>query len=76
MDQGLFKKHLLTIKTIQDTQEEVCAYIQRETGVLLNKEELHITKKTITLTISSVKRSQLLQKNIKLILEKKGYRLA
>ncbi len=76
MDQGLFKKHLLTIKTIQDTQEEVCAYIQKETGVLLNKEELHITKKTITLTISSVKRSQLLQKNIKLILEKKGYRLA
>lgn len=76
MDQGLFKKHLLTIKTIQETQEEVCAYIQKETGILLNKEELHITKKSIILTISSVKRSQLLQKNIKLILEKKGYRLA
>ncbi len=74
MDQELFKKHLLVLHTIQKTQEELCNYIQKETGIILTPKEIHIIKKTVTLDISSVKRSILVQKNISSLLQKKGYR--
>jgi hypothetical protein len=75
MDQGLFKKHILTIQALHDTQEEVRLYIQKETGIPLINDELRISKKVVTLQTSSVKRSLLLQKGIKTLLQKKGYSL-
>ena len=73
MDQGLFRKHILQIQKVQDVKSELCAYIQEKTGVEIIQEEIIITGKKIIIQTSSVKRSILLQKNIKEILKEKGY---
>lgn len=75
MDEGLFRRHILQIQKVQDTKEEVCAYIQEKTGVEITKEEVSITQKKVTIQTSSVKRSILLQKKLKEILQEKGYTL-
>lgn len=73
MDQGLFRKHILQIQKVHDIKDDVCAYIQEKTGVTINKEEIMVTQKIVTIQTSSVKRSVLLQKNIKALLQEKGY---
>jgi hypothetical protein len=75
MDQSLFKKHILQIQKIKDSKEEVCLLIQEVTGVLLEQEEITISKTNITIQTSSVKKSILSQKRIKELLKEKGYEL-
>ena len=53
----------------------MCLLIQEITGVILEKEEINISKKNITIQTSSVKRSLLSQKKIKELLKEKGYEL-
>jgi hypothetical protein len=73
MDPGLFAKHFFQIKKAHDIKNEVLVYIQEKTGVELFSEEVMITKKKVTIQTSSVKRMILIQKNIKKLLEEKGY---
>jgi hypothetical protein len=75
MDQGLFKKHFLQIQKNKDSKDEVLLYIQEATGIILKPEEITLSKKNVTVQTSSVKRSQLIQRKTKEILEKKGYSL-
>jgi hypothetical protein len=75
MDQGLFKKHILQIQKNKDSKDEVLLYIQEATGIILKPEEITLSKKNVTVQTSSVKRSQLIQRKTKEILEKKGYSL-
>lgn len=75
MDQSLFKKHILQIKKIKNSKQEVLLFIQEVTGVILEQEEIIISKKKITIQTSSVKRSYLFKKGIKELLKEKGYEL-
>jgi hypothetical protein len=75
MDQGLFKKHILQIQKNKDSKDEVLLYIQEATGIILKPEEITLSKKNVTVQTSSVKRSQLIQRKTKEILEEKGYSL-
>ena len=75
MDIGLFKKYSQQLEVQKNTKKDIINYIQQETGVELKEETVIVLKKTITLTISSVQKSKLIQKNIKELLIKKGYTL-
>jgi hypothetical protein len=75
MDEGLFKKYSVSIKNQQDSKKEIIEYIKEKTGVVLTSEEVSLSKKEITVFTTSVKKSRLSQKNIKALLEEKGYRL-
>ncbi len=76
MDSGLFSKHLFQIKKVHDIKEEVLVLVQERTGIVLQVEEIVVNNKRITIQASSVKRMMLLQKNIKAVLQEKGYTLA
>lgn len=73
MDQGLFKKYTVQIQKNINIKEEVLMYIQEKVLVVLEQEEIAISKKNVTIQTSSVKRSLLLQRNIKEKLLEKGY---
>lgn len=76
MDPGLFSKHLFQIKKAHDTKEKVLILIQEKTGIVMLAEEIIVNNKKITIQTSSVKRMMLLQKNIKAVLQEKGYTVA
>jgi hypothetical protein len=73
MDESLFLKHALQIKRQQSVKSDVIEQIKVCTGIELTNEEISVTKKIVTIQTSSVKRTFLIQKNIKGILEEKGY---
>lgn len=73
MDQGLFKKYTLQIQKNINVKEDILMYIQEKVLVVLEQEEIAISKKVVTIQTSSVKRSLLLQRNIKEKLLEKGY---
>lgn len=73
MDQGLFKKHIINLQKIKDEKQEVLILIKEISGIELQENEVLVSKKNITLQISSVKRSFLLQKKVKELLKEKGY---
>lgn len=75
MDEGLFVKHITLLRGTKKVQEEILLYIQEKTGILLQEEEIQIRKKKIHLRTSSVKRNNLIQKNIQIILQEKGFTL-
>jgi hypothetical protein len=73
MDEGLFKKYSIQVQKNKDVKEELFTYIQEKTSLVLTVDEMSISKKIITIQTSSVKRSLLLQRNIKAVLLEKGY---
>jgi hypothetical protein len=75
MDQGLFKKYTIQIQKNKDIQEDIRLFILEKTNISIEEKELQITKKIITIQTSSVKKSLLIQKKIKNLLQEKGYLL-
>lgn len=73
MDQGLFKKYSSQIKYNNDVKEQIIAHIFKKTNITIDQKELHISKKIITIQTTSVKRTFLIQKNIKELLQELGY---
>jgi hypothetical protein len=76
MDQGLFKKHILTIQKVEDNKQEICSYIKERTGLLIQEKDVLISGKKIVIHVSSVVRSFLIQKNIEGLIQEKGYTLS
>jgi hypothetical protein len=73
MDEGLFKKYGVQIQKNKDVKEDLLMCIQEKTSITLLLDEVSISKKIVNIQTSSVKRSLLLQKNIKEFLLEKGY---
>lgn len=75
MDEGLFLKHIRTIKEASSLQQQCIDDIYTTTGILINSNEIVVFKKKITLQVSSVKRSSLIQKGIQEYCSSKGLSL-
>ncbi len=73
MDENLFRKHLTNINKRKNNKEEIILHIKENTGVELDESTITLSKKIITLHISSATRQRLFQKNITEILKQKGY---
>lgn len=73
MDQGLFSKHIKKFQEILDNKNYIIKIIKEYTGVILNENEVTISKKEIIINTTSVKKNILVQKNYKDILNKKGF---
>ncbi len=75
MDQSLFRKYSIQIQKAKESKDIIIGLLQKITGITLQQEEISISKKTIHIQTSSVKRSCLQQKNVKELLKEKGYTL-
>ncbi len=73
MDNSLFSKYQKVIKEGDDKKQIVIDLIEKISGLKINKEEIVMKKKEVSLFISSAKKSKLHQLEIKKILEKEGY---
>lgn len=73
MDNNLFKKYSIQIDTQKKSKKEISKYIQEITGVLIEEKDITVSKKIISLNLSSVQKSKVVQKNIQKILSEKGY---
>jgi hypothetical protein len=73
MDNGLFNKYDTFLQQRENIVQELIIYIQETTGVLLTKEEIVLTKKSVIFQTSSVKKNVLIKKNTKDLLKKRGY---
>lgn len=75
MDEGLFARHAVQLRKRKDVKVEIIGLVKKETGIVLQEDEFSISKKHVTLYLSSVKKSMLASKNIKALLESRGYTL-
>jgi hypothetical protein len=75
MDEGLFSKYHKQIITRLNAKEKILKLLLEETGIVINESEIAISKKEVSLNISSVKRSLLVKKGCKSILQSIGYTL-
>lgn len=75
MDEGLFARHAAHLCKRKDVKAEIIGLVKKETGIVLQEDEFSISKKHITLYLSSVKKSTLVRKNVKALLESRGYTL-
>lgn len=73
MNEGLFKKHIQQILSRIDAKQKITATLLEKTGILVEESEITLSKKTITISTSSVKKSALLQKGSKEIVQALGY---
>ena len=73
MEEGLFKKHIQALQERSTAKEHIISNLLEKTGVCLEEEEITLSKKKITITTSSVKKTKLFQKKGKEILEALGY---
>ena len=73
MEQGLFSKYIRNIKERENNKQEIITSIAETTGVLLDESEISISKKKISISTSSVKKTVILQKKGKEVLESLGY---
>ncbi len=73
MEQGLFSKYIRNIKERENTKQEVITSITNTTGVILSESEITISKKKVQISTSSVKKTAILQKGGKEVLESLGY---
>lgn len=73
MEQGLFSKYIRNIKERGNNKQEIITSIAETTGVLLDESEISISKKKISISTSSVKKTVILQKKGKEVLESLGY---
>jgi hypothetical protein len=75
MDLSLFGKHIKALASQKKNKESVITLIKEKSGILLEESEIQISKKEVIITVSSVKRSLLLQKGVKKILEENSFTL-
>lgn len=75
MNEGLFKKYTEQILSHLNTKQKIINTIKEKTNINLNDTEISIKGKTVSITLSSVKKSALLQKGGKEALESIGYTL-
>lgn len=75
MDQGLFSKHIRNILERNSKKKELIQFLLEKTGVCLDESEIIISKKDISFSVSSVKKSILLKKGLADLVESKGMRL-
>ncbi len=75
MDNNLFKKYSIQIDTQKKSKKEISSYIEEVTGICIEEKNITISKKTISLNLSSVQKSKLIQKDIQKKLSEKGYTL-
>lgn len=73
MEQGLFARYIRNIKERENNKQEIITSIAQTTGVLLDESEIRISKKKISISTSSVKKTAILQKKGKEVLESLGY---
>lgn len=73
MDQGLFTKHIRNVQERDSQKQKIITLLFEKTGVTLTESELVLSKKTISITTSSVKRSVLLKNDIHTILQSNGF---
>lgn len=73
MEQGLFARYIRNIKERENNKQEIITSIAQTTGVLLDESEISISKKKISISTSSVKKTAILQKKGKEALESLGY---
>lgn len=73
MDNSLFSKYQKVIKADDDKKQTVIDLIEKISGIKLNKEEISIKKKEITLFVSSAKKSKLHLSEIKKTLNEVGF---
>ena len=75
MDESFFTKHLIEIKRRKNNKEEILLHIKEKTGIELDEDMFSLSKKDITLHVSSVMKQKLHQKNITSVLQEKGFTL-
>jgi hypothetical protein len=75
MNEGLFKKHIEQILLRESAKKKIIDTLKDKTGVELEYSEVSLAKKIITISTSSVKKSALLQKRSKKLLQELGYTL-
>lgn len=75
MDQNLFDKYKQEIQKQKSKKSEVCLIIKEKTGIVVNEEEIEITKKTVKIYTSSIKKNSLHSKKVQEILKQSGYTL-
>ncbi len=75
MENNLFTKYLTYIHASEKEKKALCDEICKKTGVDITPEEIQLQKKKVTLRISSVKRSILLQRKLEELLISLGYSL-
>ena len=73
MEQNLFRKYTKTLLQRKSKIDEIIEYIKNETGMDILQEEIVLKKNSISFQISSIKKSVLVQKNVKTFLKEKGY---
>lgn len=73
MDIKLFSKHLQVIKKRNIEKQNVISCVESATGIILEESEITLSKKTVTISTTSVKKSSLVRKNYKEVLIKNGY---
>lgn len=76
MDQGLFAKHIHTVLTRNSKKQEIISFLLEKTGIQVNEEEFTLSKKKISFTTSSVKKTALIQKGTEALLQSLGYSLS
>lgn len=75
MNEGLFKKHIQQILSRVTIKQKIILELLEKTGIEVEESEIILSKKTIILSTSSVKKAVLLQKGSKEILNALGYAL-
>lgn len=75
MDQGLFSKHIRAITRRSDAKQDIITHIQTTTGIQLEESEISLTKKKVTLFVSSVKKAALTKRRCSEMLQTLGYTL-
>ena len=73
MDEGLFSRYKKQIEEQKENKQDLIMYIKKYTGILLEDNEIQITKKEISLFVSSIVKQRLFQKNIEKILKERGF---
>lgn len=75
MNEGLFKKHIQQILLRTNIKQQIILSLKEKTGIEIDEEEITLSNKKITLSTSSVKKTVLLKKGIKEVLQTLGYTL-
>lgn len=73
MNEGLFSKYSKVLQEKKSEKKEVLQLLFSISGIIFNEEEITVHKKNISFNTSSVKKSFIVQKNIKSKIEAMGY---
>lgn len=75
MHEGLFKKYTQQILARVDVKQKIILSLLEKTGVQVEESEIILSKKTVILSLSSVKKAALIQKGGKEAVNSLGYTL-